>query len=81
MQLRRIKWGDRKADIGSCSYLRKHFWDLKAAAEHENDSKDRMDEVIKLAHICCLLRVVIGHLPHKKDQQQMWNVLITFQIA
>ena len=40
-----------------------HCWDLKIAVEHENDSKDWLDEVIKLAHIASDLRVVIGYVP------------------
>ena len=45
-----------------------HLWDLEIAVEHENDSKDWLDEVIKLAHICCPLRVVIGYVPcNKRD--------------
>ncbi len=40
-----------------------HLWDLQIAVEHENDSKDWLDEVIKLAHVYCPLRVVIGYVP------------------
>lgn len=42
-----------------------HLWDLQIAVEHENDSKDWLDEVIKLAHVYCPLRVVIGYVPVK----------------
>ena len=45
------------------SMLHPHLWDLEVAVEHENDPKDWLDEVIKLAHICCPLRVVIGYVP------------------
>ena len=41
--------------------LNRHFWDLKIAVEHENDKKDWMDEVIKLTHIRCPLKVIIGY--------------------
>ncbi len=41
--------------------LKPHLWDLKIAVEHENDSKDWNDEVIKLAHIRCPLKVIIGY--------------------
>lgn len=61
-----IKWADRKKDIGACKYLSKYLWDLEIAVEHENDSRAWMDEVIKLAHVCCSLRVVIGYLPYSK---------------
>ena len=59
-----IKWTDLKTKIGACKYLSKYLWDLEIAVEHENDSRAWMDEVIKLAHVCCSLRVVIGYLPH-----------------
>ena len=48
-----------------------HLWDLEIAVEHENDSKDWLDEVIKLAHICCPLRVVIGYVPCEKREKDM----------
>ncbi len=43
--------------------LRHYAWDLMTAVEHENDRRLWMDEVVKLAHIACDLRVVIGYLP------------------
>ena len=48
-----------------------HLWDLEIAVEHENDSKDWLDEVIKLAHICCPLRVVIGYVPCTKRNKDI----------
>ena len=48
-----------------------HLWDLEIAVEHENDSKDWLDEVIKLAHVCCPLRVVIGYVPCEKREKDM----------
>ena len=47
-------------------HLSHHLWDLEVAVEHENDQRDWMDEVVKLAHIVCPLRVVIGSLPWMK---------------
>lgn len=41
--------------------LNRHLWDLKIAVEHENDKKDWLDEVIKLVHIRCPLKVIIGY--------------------
>ena len=41
--------------------LKPHLWDLVIAVEHENDPKDWNDEVIKLAHIICPTKVVIGY--------------------
>lgn len=46
--------------------LSRHLWDLEIAVEHENDQRDWMDEVVKLTHIVCPLRVVIGYLPWSK---------------
>lgn len=41
--------------------LNSHLWDLKIAVEHENSKKDWTDEVIKLIHIKCPVKVVIGY--------------------
>lgn len=41
--------------------LNYHCWDLKISVEHENDQKDWLDEVVKLAHIRCPLKIVIGY--------------------
>ncbi len=40
-----------------------HFWDLKVAIEHENSKADWSDEVFKLIHVKCLLKVIIGYSP------------------
>ena len=48
---------DRASKIG----LKPHLWDLTIAVEHENDPSDWSDEVIKLAHVRCPLKVVIGY--------------------
>ena len=53
------RWNELEKIPGFNSYL----WDLEIAVEHENDSAKWLDEVIKLAHICCPLRVVIGYIP------------------
>lgn len=42
--------------------LSRHLWDLKIAVEHENDKSDWTDELVKLAHIRCPLKVVIGYV-------------------
>lgn len=47
--------------------LNKHAWDFDIAVEHENASDKWSDEVVKLAHIFCDLRVVIGYIPYVKD--------------
>lgn len=41
--------------------LNAHLWDLKIVVEHENSTRDWTDEVIKLIHIKCPLKVVIGY--------------------
>ena len=38
-----------------------HQWDLKIAVEHENDLADWTDELTKLIHIRCPLKVIIGY--------------------
>ena len=38
-----------------------HLWDLKIAVEHENNKYDWLDELVKLAHIQCPLKVLIGY--------------------
>lgn len=50
-------------------HLSHHLWDMEIAVEHENDQRDWMDEVVKLAHIMCPLRVVIGYLPWKRRNE------------
>lgn len=60
---------DKPDDI----HLNKHLWDLEIAVEHENNPKDWMDEVVKLAHIVCPLRVVIGYMPwNKRNEDQRY---------
>lgn len=41
--------------------MRAHLWDLIIAVEHENNPKDWTDELIKLVHIRCPLKVIIGY--------------------
>ena len=38
-----------------------HLWDLKVAVEHENSKADWSDEVMKLIHVKCPLKVIIGY--------------------
>ena len=45
----------------------KYDWNLEIAVEHENNYRLWMDEVIKLAHINCPLRVVIGYVHVEKN--------------
>lgn len=39
------------------------LWDLKIAVEHENDQANWTYELVKLVHISCPLKVVIGYSP------------------
>lgn len=48
-----------------------HLWDLQIAVEHENSEKGWLDEVVKLMHIRCPLKVVIGYTEH--DQRDIDN--------
>lgn len=68
-----ISYRDNKKDSAD-KYLHKHLykytWDLVTAVEHENESANWMDEVIKLAYIACPLRVVIGYWPKKQKEEQ-----------
>lgn len=41
--------------------LGKYTWDLLAAVEHENDETAWMDELMKLMHLRCPLKVVISY--------------------
>lgn len=68
-----IQWTPKADLIGNHEdiQLNDHLWDLEIAVEHENDPKDWMDEVVKLAHIACPLRVVIGYMPwNKRNEDQ-----------
>lgn len=55
-------WIQREDELDTKNIgLSPHLWDLEAAVEHENNSKEWLDEVCKLAYIRCPLRVVIGY--------------------
>lgn len=51
--------------------LNRHLWDLKIAVEHENSKSDWMDELIKLVHVKCPLKVVISYnyCDQRKEQE------------
>jgi len=42
-------------------HLSAHLWNLKIAVEHENSKSDWTDEVIKLVHIKCPVKVIISY--------------------
>ena len=60
-----IGYRHRYTEIDACEAekagLNRHFWDIKVAVEHENNKADWMDEVTKLCHIRCPLKVIIGY--------------------
>lgn len=41
--------------------VKPHLWDLKIAVEHENSKSDWSDEVMKLIHVKCPLKVIIAY--------------------
>ena len=51
--------------------LKKHFWELNVAIEHENNRTDWLDEIVKLSYINCPLRIVIGYAPTKNRQDYL----------
>ncbi len=48
-----------------------HMWDLNIAIEHENSSKDWLDEVVKLLYINCPRRLVIGYVNYNKKTRDI----------
>lgn len=54
------KWDQIRDEAGALG-LNPHLWDLGIAVEHENDRADWTDELIKLVHIRCPIKVVIGY--------------------
>lgn len=51
----------QKAAQDSQLKLSAHLWVLEIAVEHENSKQDWTDEVIKLIHVKCPLKVVISY--------------------
>lgn len=58
-------------DFQKCG-MNPHLWNLCFAVEHENDHEDWMDEVLKLVHLRCPLKIVIGYVPfdQRDDDRQ-----------
>ena len=46
-----------------------YLWDLEIALEHENNKKEWLDEVVKLSHINCPLRIVIGYVDENNEEK------------
>lgn len=68
-------WRNRKSEIidSAPKDFHPYLWDLEAVVEHENYSGYWMDEVIKLAHINCPLRVVISYVSVTENQNTYTN--------
>lgn len=54
-----------------------HLWDLKIAVEHENKKEDWSDELIKLIHIKCPLKVIIGY-SHSDERGEVERSKLAF---
>lgn len=48
-----------------------YLWDLEIAVEHENNEIDWSDEVLKLMHVSCGLKVIIGYSPYNKREDDI----------
>ena len=70
--------GYKKRESAEMLYrnLQKYSWDLEVAVEHENDYRLWVDEVVKLAHVVCPLRVVIGYLPKSYSHTDVLNEVL-----
>ena len=71
-----IGWKDCKSALAKLQTpdtykLKKHFWHLGVAIEHENDQSDWTDELVKLLYINCPLRIVIGYYPETLSSEDL----------
>lgn len=55
--------------------LSAHLWDLEIAVEHENSKQDWTDEIIKLLHVKCPLKVVISYSRCDERDTTEWEKL------
>lgn len=61
-----VGYTQRKSEIAEEANfvgLKPYLWDLHLSVEHENEHDKWLDEVNKLVHIKCPLKVVIGYAP------------------
>lgn len=56
-----VSYSDKHKSEGDSVGLRPHIWDLEIAVEHENSIMDWTDELCKLIHIRCPLKVIISY--------------------
>ena len=54
-------------------------WDLDIAIEHENNPNSWEDELTKLLHINCGLRVLIAYYDNKKARDENVDILSTIK--
>ncbi|MFR7591451.1 MAG: hypothetical protein ACLUVC_08415 [Longibaculum sp.] len=72
-----IGWTQRKDELvrtgkyKQAKNFNSHMWDLNIAIEHENSSKDWLDEVVKLLYINCPRRLVIGYVNYNKKTRDI----------
>ena len=63
--------GSKPCKRDSDPQLNEYHWNLEIAVEYENDSLDWTNEVIKLCHIKCGLKVVIGYAHYEQRENDM----------
>ena len=70
-----IGWSETKAKLlnNNPKNFKLYSWNLDIAVEHENNSNEWMDEVVKLSYIYCPLRIIIGYVPYGESQKDRLN--------
>ena len=51
------------------------LWDFEVAIEHENHGDKWFDELVKLAHVQCGLRVLISYFDYASERRSLTSVL------
>ena len=68
------KWENLCSHYNEQYNFNEHYWNLEIAVEFENMPRSWGDEVIKLCHVVCGLKVVIGYARHddrKNDTEKL----------
>lgn len=69
-----ISYSQRKDEAKKYGYdpkkLKPYLWDLKVAFEHENNNTEWLDEIIKLSHIRCPLRIVVCYFTEGEERDK-----------
>ena len=69
------RYNDMKKDADEFGVkINAHFWDLIIAVEHENSLTDWSDEIIKLAHIKCPLKVLISYNNYDRRDEDLAKI-------